>query len=720
MNKIFKCLTAGILLAATLVSCTGGGGDKTTTTQSTTATTTAPKYNTTPQTPATKALSWETGQAFPTFKSPTSKKIDAIYVDQISDEEKVAFTCLMGLVNSVEIRMAVVDGNVSKWLTQYKLTTNPHEGMEKFDLIKKYAPEISGVVLYSTKLNKEYMNLACTVANIKQAIPITEQMYKLWIKRGIELPVVADLTDLTMKKTVDIYQYLYDNYWQQCDKRFALVQRTELYQMRDLAAATGSACLYLSCAGGEETALFKKFLKDMKAGESILSGWIADQERELMTVAAQCGLSCVPGDFFSAPTLFSQDIAVDINPVPDMPELENKIYIAFYFSDGDNIQYNQAAMRDYWSGSSSSRGEVAINWTISPALVDIAPGMMNYYYNSATDKECFVCGPSGMGYTMPMNTWGANTGNNFRDNDDFEAYVKLTDNYLMKSGLRVVTIWDNLSKQQREIYTSKGTYLYGITTQHFTNGSLSARLTGVVNDMLIQQMTPGYFASNAEGTTPLTDIQGDIKGAVSYQKYDGTFPVFVATQVSVWAFHSTKDVINLEKVLSEYYEKIYGKDVVEFVRADHYYNLYYEANGLPMDVTMKSALQASATSNSEGAALTVDGTYTGKSIWTAAEAGEQSLTYELGAKYALSEIQLIHAEANGLEKSLNTKAFKVEVSNDGSTWTKVAEVSDNTSKWSTLTFAETEGSYVRITITDAGSDGIARIADVNIFGKLVK
>ncbi len=720
MNKIFKCLTAGILLAATLVSCTGGGGDKTTTTQSTTATTTAPKYNTTPQTPAAKALSWETGQAFPTFKSPTSKKIDAIYVDQISDEEKVAFTCLMGLVNSVEIRMAVVDGNVSKWLTQYKLTTNPHEGMEKFDLIKKYAPEISGVVLYSTKLNKEYMNLACTVANIKQAIPITEQMYKLWIKRGIELPVVADLTDLTMKKTVDIYQYLYDNYWQQCDKRFALVQRTELYQMRDLAAATGSACLYLSCAGGEETALFKKFLKDMKAGESILSGWIADQERELMTVAAQCGLSCVPGDFFSAPTLFSQDIAVDINPVPDMPELENKIYIAFYFSDGDNIQYNQAAMRDYWSGSSSSRGEVAINWTISPALVDIAPGMMNYYYNSATDKECFVCGPSGMGYTMPMNTWGANTGNNFRDNDDFEAYVKLTDNYLMKSGLRVVTIWDNLSKQQREIYTSKGTYLYGITTQHFTNGSLSARLTGVVNDMLIQQMTPGYFASNAEGTTPLTDIQGDIKGAVSYQKYDGTFPVFVATQVSVWAFHSTKDVINLEKVLSEYYEKIYGKDVVEFVRADHYYNLYYEANGLPMDVTMKSALQASATSNSEGAALTVDGTYTGKSIWTAAEAGEQSLTYELGAKYALSEIQLIHAEANGLEKSLNTKAFKVEVSNDGSTWTKVAEVSDNTSKWSTLTFAETEGSYVRITITDAGSDGIARIADVNIFGKLVK
>ena len=104
-------------------------------------------------------------------------------------------------------------------------------------------------------------------------------------------------------------------------------------------------------------------------------------------------------------------------------------------------------------------------------------------------------------------------------------------------------------------------------------------MTGVVNGKLIQQMTPGYFAKNAEGTTPLTDIERDIKNAVSYQKYDGSKPVFVSAQVSVWAFHDADEVAALEKDLSEYYAGIYGGDVVEFVRADHYFELYNKANG---------------------------------------------------------------------------------------------------------------------------------------------
>ena len=732
MKNAFRTVTVFLLAAAMLLPLASCGTAEDTTGNTTVSTNGQIEDHTSdineyaigdPKAIPAKTMSWPENQVFPTFKAPTDTLIAIPTDGAVSEDEMVTMSCLEGLVNAVETRMVVLDDDVSSWLNIYGFKYTTATMTTVHGMIKELVDDsVAGVVLYSTKNSKNYINLACSVASMLRAVPMTDGVYRRWIRNGIELPVLADLRDLEYTSASDIYQYFYDNYWENSSHRVLVVQSPGFsFQMRDLASACGAAVVYLSCSSkdGKEVKLFKKFLSDMTPGESIVTGWYADQERELMTVCAQYGLSCVPSDYFSNPTVFAQDIDVAINPVPDMPEIENKIYIAYYMSDGDNIQYDMHAMRSYWNGSSGSRGKVAVNWTISPALADIAPGMMDYYYSGATDHECFVCGPSGMGYTMPINTFGANTGTQFKDMDSFSAYVRLTDRYLQKSGLRVVTIWDNLSKNQREIYTSEAPYLYGLTVHHFTSDSLAVGNSGIVNDMLIQQLTPGYFASNAEGTTPLTDISGAIRNAVSYLGYDGSAPVFVAAQVSVWAFHSVSDIVKLEKSLSEYYENIYGKDVVEFVRADHYYNLYYEANSLPFDLTLSSGLTASATSNPYEAALTTDGTPYGDSIWIASEKGEQSLTYSLDGSYAVNRVALLNAGTNGLDSSLNTRAFTVEISPDGENWTKAAEVSNNVESCVNVSFDAVNGSFVRITVTDPGEDGIARIADVNIYGAAV-
>lgn len=730
MKNALKTFTVLFLLVAMLVSCQTGatitpGSDDT---NNDPDVTTTAKDNTEPLSEplavANKNMTWPESQVFPTFSEPEGKLIAFPSGILSSDLEMAALSCMEGLVNSVKTRMVILEGGTGTWLSAYGFKCTTANESNAYDYIKDLCKDsVAGVVIYSNAKNEEYLNLACTVANTMRAIPLPLNLYKKWVRKGIDLPIVADISDLEYTKTVDIYKYMYENYWDKCNHDVIVVQRPGLrVHMRDLAAAVGGAVVHLSCSSNDsaEVKLFKKFLNDMTPGKSIVTGWYEDQERELMTVASQCGLSCVPADFFSNGTVFAQDLDIAIPAVPDMPELENKIYIAYFLSDGDNIQYDMGAMREYWDNNYSQRGKVAVNWTISPALVDIAPGMMNYYYTKATDSECFVAGPSGLGYSMPMNSWGANVGNNFRSDDKFTAYIQMTNRYLQQSGLRVVTIWDNLSTSQRKIYSSEGTYLYGLTVQHFTNGSLNAGYTGVTNDMLIIQQTPGYYANNSEGTNPLSNISGDIRGAVSYLKYNGTAPVFVATQVSVWAYHDVRKVVELEESLSDYYAKIYGADVVEFVRADHFFNLYYEANGMPFDLTLKSGLTASATSNSDAAALTVDGTPSGESIWIASENGAQSVTYSLGGSYDVTEVALYHAETNGLEASLNTKAFTVEVSSDGTNWTKAAEVNDNSASWNDVQFEAINGSYVRITITDAGSDGIARIADIDIYGKIVK
>lgn len=668
-----------------------------------------------------KNMQWEEDQIFPTFAEPDGELI-AFPNNLLSEKEMTALACLQGFSNAVKTRAVILDGDVEAWISEYGYSYVRVSHEDVFERIKELSADcVAGVVLYSADLSEHYINLASSIGNTMNAIPLTAEDYEKWRSNGIELPVVADIRGLSYTTATEIYKYFYDNYWESCNKKIIVVQRTGLaFQMRDLASATGGAVVYLSCAGGPETWLFKQFLNSMTPGKSIVTGWYADQERELMTVSGQCGLSCVPSDFFSNPTVFAKEAEIKVPAVPDRPELENKIYVAYFLSDGDNIQYDMHAMREYWNNNASQRGKVSVNWTISPALRDIAPGMMNYYYSGATDKECFVCGPSGMGYTMPKNTFGNNRGNQFPNSKKFAAYVDMTNNYLQQTGLRTVTIWDNLSLAQRDIYTERGTYLYGLTVQHFTDSSLKKRFTGVTNDMLIMQMTPGYFAQNAEGNYPLTKIGDIINDAVNYLKYDGNKPVFVATQVSVWGYHNIGDVVALEEYLSDYYENIYGKDVVEFVRADHFYNLYYEAENLPQDVTLKKELTATATSSTDTAYLTTDGTCYGDSIWQAADEGKQSVVYSLGKSYNISEVALYHAETNGLDASLNTGSFTIEVSEDGTSWKKAASVTGNKDSWTDVQFKAVKGSYVRITIDDAGADNIARIADIDIYGTLIK
>lgn len=54
-------------------------------------------------------------------------------------------------------------------------------------------------------------------------------------------------------------------------------------------------------------------------------------------------------------------------------------------------------MRDIWGDP--KRGAVPVNWTVSPVLADIGPGLLAYYQETATGNDLLIAGPSGAGYT---------------------------------------------------------------------------------------------------------------------------------------------------------------------------------------------------------------------------------------------------------------------------------------------------------------------------------
>ena len=262
---------------------------------------------------AEKNIDWPEDQIFPTFTQPEGELI-AFPDNILSHKEMVALASLQGFVNAIKTRVVIMAGDVSKWLGNYGYSYKTVARENVYSYIKDLCKDsVAGVVLYSDTLNAEYINIAASIGNTMNALPLTAEDYDKWCSEGIELPVLADIRGLTYDNPTEIYKYFFDNYWNACNKRIIFVQRTGMaFEMRDLAAATGGAVIYLSCAGGTETWLFKKYLNTMTPGKSIITGWYADQERELMTVAANCGLSCVPSDFFSNATVFAhkQDIAV--------------------------------------------------------------------------------------------------------------------------------------------------------------------------------------------------------------------------------------------------------------------------------------------------------------------------------------------------------------------------------------------------------------------------
>ena len=186
--------------------------------------------------------------------------------------------------------------------------------------------------------------------------------------------------------------------------------------------------------------------------------------------------------------------------------------------------------------------------------------MLNYYYDHSTDKDCFVSGPSGFGYAMPVNTLQEeiDAKNYVRNDEDFAEYVKLSNRYFEKSGLRAVTVWDNMTENQRRIYAENAPYLYGITVQLFTDDRESISSIEK-NGMPIKQLTPCY-STTVEHLSKVLHRE--------YHAWDQKSPKFVAAQYSVWGELTPDRVAELEKTLKEL-----SSDKIEFVRADSFFQM---------------------------------------------------------------------------------------------------------------------------------------------------
>ena len=152
-----------------------------------------------------------------------------------------------------------------------------------------------------------------------------------------------------------------------------------------------------------------------------------------------------------------------------------------------------------------------------------------------------------------------------------DCYARLTETYLQRSGLRVMTIWDDASPMQRKSYEKHCRHLYGATVQNFKDVP-SVRGSVENNRLPFDKLVIPYAGSKEH-------LGGSLVRQI--ERWDGRAPLFLSYQANIWGELKPDKLLELHDELNQRFP-----DKVKFVRADHYFNLRNEADGLPYNLCL--------------------------------------------------------------------------------------------------------------------------------------
>jgi hypothetical protein len=625
---------------------------------------------------------WPLGQALPHFSTPAAT-LDAFSVEGRPFAERLTASALQGLVNRSEPRIFQLDGregtgSPNQWAADLGLTLNVLSGY--LEAVEKYAGCVEGLIIWNTAI-PETANVATTAAGILNALPATPAQADILTAAPYNFPVLKDFRDETaITDKYSAYQYLYDNYWQDCTKRTlcGLIPDNHT-QLRDFAVAVRAAVFWLDAADEQDAAMLRLFFDDSAPIDTYYTGWWPNEPAGV-ALASQYGVMTIASDFFENYTVWSgYRENIEQPAVPATPKLENnKIYVSLNISDGDNIQYDQHYLRSTNLWLHPRRGEIPIGWTFSPLLLDAAPSIMNYYYTTATENDVLICGPSGAGYSTVQH-WSSNS--------IIDKYAAITNDYFERSGINIVTLWTWATPLKVSRFAAGIPSLLGMTSQfetgplqrRFVNGNTPIMWFG--SDNLASFGSMSYDTGNAN---MLKRLSAAAERTVLFDR-----PQFFMAQGNVWECN-INDFLDLRDQLEALYP-----DRFVFVRPDHLFELMEESLGKPHNV---------ARNGTSDTPEVFDGSFA-----TGLEGNQ--FTVDLGGEFLLNRYVVKNRGAYEAGAG-NTAAWRLQYSTDGTNWKNADIVSGNEAAFVYRSLCNERARYVRLI---AENPSPAVIKDIEIY-----
>ncbi|HUT75283.1 MAG TPA: GxGYxYP domain-containing protein [Armatimonadota bacterium] len=345
--------------------------------------------------------------------APPSPVLTVLDTRKCSPDWKLLLSTLQGIVNRAEPRIYYLttasDSTWLDWMLKRKWISRTETVSSPEDLLAKFHNQVKGMIITDPALPASN-NIATMLASLEDGIVASPRLAK-----GIALPVIRDLRG-RWTKNVDAYRWAYQNLWSQMSHCVAACLWPEESAVRDYLVQHKVFIFWLP--GRIDGA--RKYVDpeaEMRFGEELLAALPANTPIMGYPYAgADVGLG--EGDGVALMAEFAKYLVGSVNcgnlsvhsgvRVPafrqrryNPPALRNdKVYLAFNISDGDNIPViTSGNWPQLWD--SKARGAFPVGWTISPSSCVLIPDVMDYYYSTATPNDSFVAAVSGVGYTYP-------------------------------------------------------------------------------------------------------------------------------------------------------------------------------------------------------------------------------------------------------------------------------------------------------------------------------
>lgn len=180
--------------------------------------------------------------------------------------------------------------------------------------------------------------------------------------------------------------------------------------------------------------------------DAALLGWGEGSENMFIGAASDAGVFTVPADFARNLSILS---SVRTAPARQRTRREpvtetNVHYVAFLVTDGDNLQWALGDFPDYFNHP--ARGSFSMGWALPPSLADLAPTALHWFFDNASNgiaRDCFVAGPSALGYYYPSRY----------PTVDLEHHTRRFNDFAAVSDLRIAQIIDFNSFNRLDLWS---------------------------------------------------------------------------------------------------------------------------------------------------------------------------------------------------------------------------------------------------------------------------
>jgi len=395
-----------------------------------------------PAPPAAQSRMPPTQNPFPTF--PMGPTLHAVRIAANANlSMRLLMTSLQGLVNraSVELYLDVpgVAGNTSRMLTylasRYNLT---YDVMSAQSAMDAYVRVAAGLIVYDPT-RPESIDIGTVMAAQQHAVLVGPDLAGFLAAR-YGRPVLFDYArrgDWTALDPIAAYGRALRELYPSSYPYLLAILPPDRWAIRDYLVQTRTFVFYHTqgiLASPSETAATMRILQAAPRGIPIL-GWFNSptltEENSFIQMASAAGkfvvgVQDVP-NLSVLTALGRNETHRQVSSIATpTPVLEDKTYLVLAVPDGDNLDFVAGRMWDLWS--EPARGNVSFAWSLNPLLVDLAPPLLDRYYDSATPLDRFIAAPSGAGYLYP----------DYTRPGDLPPFVNFTKRYLDAADMDVV------------------------------------------------------------------------------------------------------------------------------------------------------------------------------------------------------------------------------------------------------------------------------------------